>query len=251
MKRWLKTLLGWLGYRVEGTRYVPRQLRDPDALLTPTLHDALCRRMVERGPALTFLQIGAFDGVMSDPLRDYILRHGWRGVMVEPQPGPYAKLRTLYADNPGIVVVQAAIDAAAGQRPLYVVEAPPGAVPAWAGGLASFDRGSIEKVAAQIPGIDRMIASVPVKCRTFDSVLALLPDASLDVLQIDVEGADGYLLSLFPFERLRPAIVHFEIKHLTMAERETCLDRLIAHGYRIAPPDGENMLAVLSGSARR
>ena len=51
-----------------------------------------------------------------------------------------------------------------------------------------------------------MIASVPVECRTFDSVLALLPDASLDVLQIDVEGADGYLLSLFPFERLRPAI---------------------------------------------
>jgi hypothetical protein len=32
-----------------------------------------------------FVQIGVYDGASNDPLCDVILKHGWRGVLVEPQ----------------------------------------------------------------------------------------------------------------------------------------------------------------------
>lgn len=244
MKQIVKTALDRLGYRIQGIRYTPRQLLNADALLSIELDDVLCRRMFEHGPALTFVQVGAFDGVMADPLYRHIGRHGWRGVMIEPQPMPAGRLRQLYAGNENITVLQCAIDRTRGERALYVVEAPPDTAPEWAGGLASFDRQTIEKNSALIPGLAEMIREIAVECKTFDDVLALLPDARLDLLQIDAEGADAYLLSLFPFERLRPAIVHFEVKHLTKSVREDCLALLDRHGYRYALSGGENVLAV-------
>jgi hypothetical protein len=72
-----------------------------------------------------------------------------------------------------------------------------------------------------------------------------LPTSRLDLLQIDAEGADGYILSLFPFDRVKPAIVHWESKHLTTPQREECLDRLVPFGYRFAQSGDEDMLAVL------
>ena len=53
------------------------------------------------------------------------------------------------------------------------------------------------------------------------------------------------MISLFPFERVRPAIVHWEVKHLSIAEREQCFERLANFGYHFAPSGEEDMLAVL------
>ena len=82
-------------------------------------------------------------------------------------------------------------------------------------------------------------------CIAFDTVLARLPEGELDLLQIDTEGADAFILSLFPFETVRPAIVHWEIRHLSFAEREDCLERLAGFGYRFALSGSQDMLAVL------
>ena len=95
-----------------------------------------------------------------------------------------------------------------------------------------------------IPGIDRMIAEVAVDCITFDTVFEYLPENEPNLLQIDAEGADGFILSLFPFERIKPAIVHWEIKHLSLREREDCLDLLADQGYRFAPSGDHDMVAV-------
>jgi hypothetical protein len=89
-----------------------------------------------------------------------------------------------------------------------------------------------------------MIREEPVDCITFDEVLGRMPHERIDLLQIDAEGADAYLLSLFPFDRVRPAIVHWEIKHYTKTQKQDCLDRLAGFGYRFAP-SGEDMMAVL------
>src|SRR5436309_6279162 len=77
--------------------------------------------MFEVGPGLTFIQIGAFDGVTHDPLRKYIGKCGWRGVLVEPQPWAATRLRELYRGNDNISVLQAAVDGAAGRRTLFTV----------------------------------------------------------------------------------------------------------------------------------
>ena len=242
MKQAIRSALERLGYKIEGIRYTPRQLLDAGKVRSLQFDDVLCRRMFERGEALTFVQVGAYDGVSTDPLHKYIERCGWRGVMLEPQPRPAARLRELYKDNPGIVILEAAVDGQPGTRSLYTVESDE--VPRWAGGMASFDRDHILKHDYLIPGIASMVRELTVPCITFPDVLAKLPDGELDLLQIDAEGADGYILSLLPFERVKPAIIHFEIKNMSRADQEAALDLLGRQGYLIARSGSEDMLAV-------
>src|SRR5450759_1002210 len=99
MKKLVKTALAAMGYRVQGTRYCPRQLLDPVCLRPIEVDDVVCRRMFESGPELTFVQIGAFDGVTRDPLRKYIDKCRWCGVVVEPQVKAANWLRELYRGN--------------------------------------------------------------------------------------------------------------------------------------------------------
>ena len=242
MKSLLKHLLTRFGYSLTCTRSVPRPLLDPTNLRTFGFDDAVFRRMHEVGPKLTFLQIGVYDGITHDPLRDHIVRNGWSGVMVEPQRKSVEGLKQLYRDHPEIRILNAAVDATVGERVLYTVKGAD--APDWAGGLASFDRATVAKHEQWCPGLSAMIHQESVSCLTFDKILAELPGDRLDILQIDTEGADGYILSLFPFDRIRPAIVHFEIKHLDKAAQEVALNLLVHHRYRLARSGGEDMLAV-------
>jgi hypothetical protein len=75
-----------------------------------------------------------------------------------------------------------------------------------------------------IPDLGRAIKEIEVACITFEEVIERLPSPKLDLLQIDAEGADGLVLSLFPFETLRPIIVHWERKNLMRSEQESALD---------------------------
>jgi FkbM family methyltransferase len=242
MKHALKTALAALGYRVQSTRYVPRQLLEQNNLRLVEFDDLVCRRMFEFGPEFTFVQVGAFDGVVQDPLRKYITEYGWRGVLVEPQARAARRLRELYQGSDRIVVLQAAVDDDAGKRKLFTVDSQ--FAPAWAGALASFQRDTILKHSRLIPGLEAMIREEIVDCIRFDDVLKHLLPRRLDILQIDTEGADAYLLSLFPFEKVRPAIIHWEVTHLSKKEREDCLGRLASFGYRFAPSGDQDMMAV-------
>ncbi len=136
MKQMIKKLFATLGYRVQGTRYCPRHLLEPRYLRTIELADVIYRRMFEFGRELTFIQTGAFDGITQDPLYPYISKHGWRGVLVEPQPREVEKLRDLYRGNQRITILQAAIDCDRGKRTLFTVES--SNIPIWAHGMASF-----------------------------------------------------------------------------------------------------------------
>jgi FkbM family methyltransferase len=242
VKAWVRERLRDLGYDVQGVRYTPRQLLDPSSLRVVEFDDIVCRHMFEHGENCVFMQVGAYDGLSTDPLRKYIARCGWRGVMLEPQPRPARNLRKLYESTPDLVVMEAAVDGARGRRSLYTVECDE--LPKWVGGMASFDRSHIERQEHLIPGLSSKIRELTIECVTFDDVLDKLPPGRLDLLQIDAEGADGYLLSLFPFDRARPAIVHWEIKNMSRAQQEATLEPLCDLGYRICRSGGEDMLAV-------
>ena len=243
MKQALKQLLSRLGYHVEGTRHTPRHLFQPECLRTLQFDDVVCRYMFEHGEVCNFIQVGAYDGISTDPLRRYIERCGWHGVMLEPQPGPAAQLRQLYKDNANIVVLEAAVDSRHMTRTLYAVEGD--GLPKWAGGMASFDRAQILKQDYLIPGIEKFMRELHVECLPFSEILEVQPGAKqLDVLQIDAEGADGRILSWFPFDRIKPPIVHWEIKNMTTLEQEAALDLLCSRGYLVSRSGGEDMLAV-------
>lgn len=51
---------------------------------------------------------GAYDGIVGSNSRALFL-NGWRGVVIEPNPRTFARLRALYADRPDITCVQRAL----------------------------------------------------------------------------------------------------------------------------------------------
>lgn len=64
----------------------------------PVFRLAVEALMSRRGDALSFVQVGANDGVFVDPLRQYILTRGWSGILVEPQADVFERLKENYAD---------------------------------------------------------------------------------------------------------------------------------------------------------
>jgi|SRR5581483_6639712 len=240
VRRWLREI----GYEVQGVRHTPRHLLEPALNRRLEFDDVVCRHMFEHGDKCVVLQIGAYDGLSSDPLRKYIVQCGWQGVMLEPQPRPANRLHSLYANSSGVRIIQAAVDAQRGPRSLYTVEGDE--VPGWAGGMASFDRRLVARQERNMLGSTTRTRELTIGCVTFDDVLGWLPPGRLDLLQIDAEGADAYLLSLFPFERVRPSIIQWEVKHIPREEQEATLDRLCRFGYRVSSSGDADMLAVAS-----
>lgn len=246
IKRFIKRLLNKTGYRVTSTKYLLKQLEHPTNNLEldfdHVLSDYLINRISEKDN-FTFIQIGAFDGVMCDPLVKYLNRYHWEGVMLEPQPGPYSKLKERYSHRAEIIIKNAAISARDGRTTLYALEG--NDLPEWANGMASFSKENITKHSYLIPGIDRYIKEIEVEAITFQKLLEEKGVHKLDLLQTDTEGFDGEILRMFPFDRIKPKLIHFESKHIERRELELLLDMLIVHGYKVARDRGEDMMAVL------
>jgi FkbM family methyltransferase len=181
-----------------------------------------------RNSDLTFLQIGAFDGVGDDDLRDLIKTHRLRGALVEPQPAAFARLQETYADQPQVVLLQAAIAEREGARPLYVRRSKTSMA-------ASFDRGHLRR-----HGIaDHDIGVIQVPCHTVASALRCAGLETVDIVQIDAEGYDWPIIRSIDFERIRPAIVRFEFRNMRPRDADACLTHLSERGYRflIEPRD--------------
>src|ERR1700761_6797871 len=63
----------------------------------PVFELAIQNLLLTHGEQLTFIEIGANDGVSSDPLREFIVKYPWKGVLVEPQPDVFETLKSNYA----------------------------------------------------------------------------------------------------------------------------------------------------------
>ena len=198
-----------------------------------TIEHLIALHLVDPVPGFFFVQVGAFDGITNDPINRMVTRHGWAGVLVEPQPAAFARLTTTYAEHPQLHLRNAAVGDRDGTVALHWVRD----APAWVDQLASLSRDMVLR--HDRPGLNfsGKITSTEVDVVTFDSLLQGVD--RVDLLQIDAEGSDGSLIQMFDFARWQPSIVQFEHRHLSLDEHEAALRRLIAHGYRvtIAPFD--------------
>ena len=81
----------------------------------PHVLDVLFRRADD----LTFVQVGANDGVCNDLLVSCLATSNPKGILIEPQAEPFRKLQERYGDRERLVVVRGAIDQQRGTRTLY------------------------------------------------------------------------------------------------------------------------------------
>ncbi len=183
------------------------------------------------------LIVGAFDGVTNDPTSEFITKHPCHAIFVEPQPAAFSRLRERFGGRSNVDLHNAAIDAATGHRVIYCV--PPGVagLPLWTEQLASFDKLHLLKHEDRAPGISQHIVAVQVPTLTFTDLLRKSDVGSVDVLQIDAEGFDAQLLAWFPFESIKPGLLHYETAHMSEDEHSAATARLRDLGYLVMNSD--------------
>lgn len=244
MKEVLKKIVARLGYKISSTKHVLTSLEKDENLLKMNFDLVVAGVLLKKKDPneFNFIQVGAFDGIECDPLRKYLAKYNWTGIMAEPQPQPFKTLQNLYGSSEKIKLMNVAIGHENGKMKLYILEGDN--LPNWSKGMASFSRNNLAKHAYLINNIEECIKEVTVPVVTFSEIFKISETKELDLLQIDTEGFDAQLIRMFPFVICKPSIVHFESKHIEKNDLDALLNELVDLDYLVARDGSEDMLAV-------
>ena len=235
MRKLVQSLASKMGYRIEKIR---DQLPGPHLQIVDLL---LARINDVRAGNVRFIQIGAHDGQYQDPLYDWICRHPWRGVLVEPQPGLYKKLVELHADRPLISIEQAVVSDRAGKAGLWMFKDSP-VLPERASVYASLDKAVfMENIQRVMPQFVNLATSIEVEAFRLEDLMRKHGFDDLDLLQIDAEGFDFNIIKMIDFARCHPQIINYEHANLSEDDQRTCRRYLANYGYVFASMLGDTM----------
>jgi FkbM family methyltransferase len=212
-----------------------------DDQLVEELWTKLLARLCMANSDVFFVEVGANDGVSFDPIHAHVVRHRWRGLLVEPLPDFFRQLTETYRSCVGLILENVAIADHPGYRDMYRVSPnglSNGTLPTWAKGIASFfnDRnalGGCRISPAVFEKIRPYVTIQQVPCDTLNNVLSRHNITKIDVFQVDVEGYDYHVLKQLDLSRFQPSIVRIEWFNLPDDEKRLALDLLRSHGYQI------------------
>ena len=178
-----------------------------------------------------FIQIGAFDGMAGDPLQHLVRRHGWRGLLVEPQHRAFQKLKENYACQPQLQLFNVAIGAEDGELTLHTQKSADVSI-------ASTNRNLLLKRARA-----RDLQSYSVPCWTIETLLANSgTDATaIDLLQVDAEGNDYDIIQSIDYRRMKPTIVRYEHLLMSRGQKNACVALLASHSYRFIVEENDTL----------
>jgi FkbM family methyltransferase len=228
-----------IGYRLEKQK--------AHSLSGPLAFQDLLRFHLSWTPAAArgaVVQVGANDGLATDPLYLLIAEYELTGVLIEPQALPFERLCARYRCRAGLTLLNVGIAESPGEMQLWQVREDFRAEYDWragsgASGIASFDRQHVVRhILKNARGVVRTAADaeakvecVTVPVTTLDAVIAEHVGGTVEILQIDAEGYDYRILRSLDLRRHRPRIVNYESKHLSSADKQACESMLHAHGY--------------------
>src|SRR4051794_854941 len=199
------------------------------------LGSRLLAAFAESHPTATFVEIGANDGRQHDHLRDYVGTLPWTGLMVEPVPYVFDRLKANYGEEEGVTLVNAAIAEHDGRVPFFHLrQASPeerAGLPDWYDGVGSLRRDVVLSHAPEMPDIDERLVQREVEALSFDTLVDRHGLERVDLLLIDAEGYDDEILRSVDLGRHRPRLVVYEHFHLEPSERGAARDRIEAEGY--------------------
>lgn len=177
------------------------------------------------------IQIGANDGVTNDPVRKIILDFKIPSLLIEPQPEIFKMLKTAYNGVPGVRFENCAVDKADGTKELFFVRPGVTGYPAWATGIASFDKQTLLKHRRVLPDLENNLGKADVPAFTFTSLLKRHGIDSILLLQLDTEGYDFELLKDIIGLGFIPKLIQYEHKHLSFSDQAACRRLLSEKGY--------------------
>lgn len=215
-KRLSQSLAARAGFRLERAYEFGDYRLDALGLVVDTVR-------AERGDnAFFFVQVGANDGVTGDPLHLLVRKHGWKGLLVEPQPDIFEQLRHNYADQEQLLFENAALAKTDGTMSLWTIGD--------RHGQSSFNAEVLLRAGYKRSDlVERTVDAVSVR-----TLLDKHAVSDIDLLQVDTEGFDYEVLKMFVEEAgITPRIINYEHLHLSAQDRSACTEMLGRRGYRM------------------
>jgi FkbM family methyltransferase len=195
----------------------------------------LGRAFADAHPNAFFVEVGSNDGVQHDYLRPLILERQWHGIMVEPVPYVFERLRDNYGSLDRIELENAAIAQRDGTLPFFHLreadEAERAELPGWYDGIGSFSREVVMSHATHIPDIEDRVVKAQVPALTFESLCRKYGVKRVDLVLIDTEGYDWEIIRSIDLATRHPRLLVYEHYHLDPGERARCAAHLHEHGY--------------------
>ena len=218
MKQWLQRTLRKRGYEL---RKAPHPNFDSVGVLDLSLHYL----MQTRGQALNLIEVGANDGKSSDHLYKYIVNYPWRGLLVEPQPDAFERLKVNYGAFHGRLSFEN-VAISNDPKPITLYRAPKtdGST------VASSNKKTTAKQ-LQISVSDLEMIQVPTA--TIDGLIAKHRFENVDVLQLDTEGFEWIAMQTMDLRKTRPMLIGFEHGHLSPDSIGRMTRHLNDHGYQV------------------
>ena len=190
---------------------------------------------------ITFLEIGACDGVFPmDPLypHSFTNKH-WKGVLVEPIPYYFSKLKENYENRDNLQFVNCAIteeDCTIKMHTMPTELIEDGTVPYWSRGVSCVDPNNVKE------SIRGYLEEIDVEGITLETLFERTQLTKIDVLQIDVEGYDHMILTKIFDLGHRPALICVEYDHLPKEEYDSIIQQAEQYEYEIQKSGGDFIL---------
>lgn len=180
-----------------------------------------------------FMQIGANDGVSFDPIHELVKVFNLRGILLEPVPHHFNSLKKNYNENKDLIFLNKALVDHDSIKSIIIWK-PKLNYNDWRKGIASTDKNHLIKCGL----LDEEIEGIEVETTTFVKLFDEFKIKKLDLLVVDTEGYDFFLLKSLPFDNFSPAIIHFEHNvygqnGMSKEELLDLLNILISRGYKL------------------
>jgi FkbM family methyltransferase len=228
--------------------------------ISPTRHDiwekhsSLFVQYVERltisNQKAFFVKVGANDGLSGDPCGSMLLDNpNWSGILIEPVPSCFEKLKKNYPDTARFTLEQVAIGSVKGKSTFYFVS--DDAIAHLPDLPSNFDMlGSLSKqhIVSHFNGVlEPFIVGVELDVLSLAEVLSKNGVWHIDLLQIDTEGYDFEVLKSLDFNVIKPKAIYLEHRHLDPSNIEELLALLRNQGYSVLDC-GNDYFARISGN---
>lgn len=205
------------------------------------LEQWMSRAASRLGPDTFFVQVGANDGfclgpdgmTSACPLYPFVREHSWPGLLVEPVPYLFDRLRDSYREHSNLIFEKIAISDVSGPMPFFRISEAAQNLPWYASKIGGLTPKVILEELSFLPNLGELIVVETVPCETLNAVLERHKIQHVDLLQVDAEGADLRVLLSFDLQRYRPQVVMLEHKHLSPADRRFASRLLQDSGYAL------------------
>ena len=223
--------------------------------MTTNLYLVALNALIEIRGKLNIVVVGANDGRVNDPIYEFAMKMSSKTsiLLIEPNKFLLPYLQKSYSSHPSQQIANCAIGPE-GVLTLYAVKASwfdrfqPTYAKGWpqyraATGITSANKEHVEKALIR-EGInpDDAIESLNVSCQQLSPLLAELSwPSTIDVLQIDAEGYDDFVIHAANIQGTRPGLIYFENHNIPEDRIEALVDHLSGQHYRTYKLGGDSL----------